>query len=326
MGWTTVTGAASYVERLRSLVGPRRIMLTAVGVLARDESGRVLLHRRTDFDVWGIPGGALELDETLEQCGRREVLEQTGYEVGSLELLGVYSEPELAVRYPNGDETLWVTVTFEAKVAGEGGSFERSESSDVRFFALDELPEILYPHRRMVTDLTATDRPVFGTPISEPVTVPQIPNIRSVIGTAPYIAPGVCGVVVDEAGRVLVGRRGDDGSWFFPGGGIDLGENAAAAVIREVEEETGIEVEIDRLLGVHCESELRSYPNGDRTKGVVFFFRCVPVGGTVQPDGVETTGLRWLTADELTRLDLDQARRLACDAVVACLDEGWFVV
>lgn len=98
-----------------------------------------MLLRRTDLDVWGIPGGALELSETLEECGERQVLEETGCELGSLELLGVYSEPELAVRHPNGDEALWVTVTFDAKVVGEGRWCDRPESSGVGFFALDEL-------------------------------------------------------------------------------------------------------------------------------------------------------------------------------------------
>jgi ADP-ribose pyrophosphatase YjhB (NUDIX family) len=66
----------SYIEWIRSQVGHRRIFLAFTSVVLRDDEDRVLLQRRTDFDVWGLPGGILELDEDLLSCARRELLER----------------------------------------------------------------------------------------------------------------------------------------------------------------------------------------------------------------------------------------------------------
>ena len=60
----------SYVDWLRKKIGTRKVFLPFSSVVARDEHGRILLQRRTDFDFWGLPGGVLELDEDLETCAR----------------------------------------------------------------------------------------------------------------------------------------------------------------------------------------------------------------------------------------------------------------
>lgn len=101
----------------------------------------------------------------------------------------------------------------------------------------------------------------------------------------------VAGVVVREDGRVLAAKRADNGRWEAPGGVLELDESPEDGAAREVWEETGIRVAVDRLTGV--------YKN--MVKGVVaLVFLCRPVGGAEQTSS-ETTALEWLTPDEVRK-------------------------
>lgn len=75
---------------------------------------------------------------------------------------------------------------------------------------------------------------------------PYVRRMRAHIGKELLLLPGVSAVVRDDAGRVLLARRGDNGRWSLPAGVIDPGEQPADAVLREVLEETGVHVEIER--------------------------------------------------------------------------------
>jgi ADP-ribose pyrophosphatase YjhB (NUDIX family) len=99
----------------------------------------------------------------------------------------------------------------------------------------------------------------------------------------------VAGVVVRDDGRVLVVQRRDNGRWEAPGGVLELGETFEEGVRREVAEETGVDVAVDRLAGV--------YKN--MTRGVVsLVFRCRPIGGApIETD--EAQNVCWLTPDEV---------------------------
>src|SRR3954464_15525199 len=98
----------------------------------------------------------------------------------------------------------------------------------------------------------------------------------------------VAGVVVDKAGRVLVIQRRDNGRWEPPGGILERDETFEEGVAREVAEETGVNVEVDRLTGV--------YKN--MTRGIVaLVYRCHAVAGTAHPTG-ESAAIDWITADE----------------------------
>lgn len=71
----------------------------SVTVLVRDGDGRVLMVRRADNGLWSIPGGKLELGETIAECGRREVEEETGVRVEVTGLVGVFSDPGHVIAY-----------------------------------------------------------------------------------------------------------------------------------------------------------------------------------------------------------------------------------
>src|SRR3954469_13147349 len=98
----------------------------------------------------------------------------------------------------------------------------------------------------------------------------------------------VAGVVVDEAGRVLVIQRRDNGRWEAPGGILERDETFEEGVAREVAEETGIAVEVERLTGV--------YKN--MTRGIVaLVYRCHPLAGTAGPTS-ESVAVDWLTPEQ----------------------------
>ncbi|MFJ8668552.1 NUDIX hydrolase [Streptomyces sp. NPDC093600] len=105
----------------------------------------------------------------------------------------------------------------------------------------------------------------------------------------PLHSVSVAGVVVREDGRILAIRRADNGTWEPPGGVLELDERPEQGTAREVLEETGLCVEVERLTGV--------YKN--MTRGVVaLVFRCRPVGGQ-ESTSVESTAVEWLTRDEV---------------------------
>jgi 8-oxo-dGTP diphosphatase len=108
----------------------------------------------------------------------------------------------------------------------------------------------------------------------------------------PKHSVSVAGIVVNDRGQVLVIRRADNGHWEPPGGVLELDESFEHGVIREVHEETGVRVTVDRLTGV--------YKN--MARGVVaIVFRCTPASDAA-PDSDEATSIRWLDPNAVTGL------------------------
>lgn len=134
-----------YIEDLRSVVGNHPLILVGVAVAVINENGEFLLQKRRD-GVWGVPGGFMEPGESTEETGRREVLEETGLEVGHLNLIGVFSGKQYFVKLPNGDEFHPVTVAYVTKEINGGElKADGEESMEVKFFKVSELPDKLNP-------------------------------------------------------------------------------------------------------------------------------------------------------------------------------------
>ena len=108
------------------------------------------------------------------------------------------------------------------------------------------------------------------------------------MAATPKHSVSVAGIVVRDDGRVLVIKRDDNGSWEAPGGVLELDESFEAGVQREVLEETGLAVTVERLTGV--------YKN--LTHGIVaLVYRCQPAGG--EPHTTEEAReVRWMTVEE----------------------------
>ncbi|ULG71985.1 NUDIX hydrolase [Macrococcus brunensis] len=93
-----------YVKYLREMVGNQPIILPGASVVIFNEKNQVLLQLRKDNNLWGLPGGAMNLSESFEDTAKREVYEETGLTINDLKLLNIFSGASLHYIYPNGDE------------------------------------------------------------------------------------------------------------------------------------------------------------------------------------------------------------------------------
>jgi ADP-ribose pyrophosphatase YjhB (NUDIX family) len=117
----------------------------------------ILLQQRTDNRLWGLPGGAVEFGESVEEAVVREVREETGLDVRPQRLIGVYSAPanHQIVTYPDGNVIHYVSSSFECRIVG-GAATGGPESLAVRWWPLDALPPELMPmHRIRIEDALA---------------------------------------------------------------------------------------------------------------------------------------------------------------------------
>jgi 8-oxo-dGTP pyrophosphatase MutT (NUDIX family) len=132
-------GATGYLGRLRECVGHDLLLSPAAAACIRDREGRILLLRRGDGeDLWGFPGGAIEPGERADEAVVREVREETGLAVEPVALIGVYSGPEYAFAYPNGDWVQPVTLFFGCRVLGGDLQPDMQEITDARYYGPDD--------------------------------------------------------------------------------------------------------------------------------------------------------------------------------------------
>ena len=121
----------------------------SVSAVIFDRRGRLLLQQRSDGGQWGLPGGSVEIGESITAAAAREVLEETGLTVRVRRLIGVYSDPALqVVRYPDGNVWHYVSVCFECTVKG-GELTTCDETLALEYFSLRRLPATLLPNHRI---------------------------------------------------------------------------------------------------------------------------------------------------------------------------------
>jgi ADP-ribose pyrophosphatase YjhB (NUDIX family) len=122
-----------------------------------DDHQRVLLHRRRDFNVWALPGGQIELNETGEAAATREVCEETGYAIEIQRLVGEYSRPQMT----NGTQLIYVGCVVGGTPIQQG-----PETREVKWFPLNALPLSLpTAHRVVIQDTIAN----FSKPIKKTI-------------------------------------------------------------------------------------------------------------------------------------------------------------
>lgn len=129
-----------YIRRVRKSIGPDLLLLPSVAVLPRDAAGRVLLVRQSDTGQWATIGGSVEVDEHPATAAVREAEEEAGVAVELTRLLTALGGPEFRITYPNGDETAYVSIVYEARVTAGTPAPDHDETIEVAWFHPDELP------------------------------------------------------------------------------------------------------------------------------------------------------------------------------------------
>jgi ADP-ribose pyrophosphatase YjhB (NUDIX family) len=124
------------------------------------------------------------------------------------------------------------------------------------------------------------------------------------------IVPAVSAVVTDAAGRALLIHRTDNGKWALPGGGVEFGESVSEAILREVREETGIDIEIIGLVGIYSDPKhVIAYDDGEVRQQFSICFRCREVGGALRGSS-ESSEVRWVEPAAIAGLDMHPAQRM----------------
>jgi 8-oxo-dGTP pyrophosphatase MutT (NUDIX family) len=132
----------------------------ATSAVVFDPSERVLLARRRDTGLWCLPGGIMEPGESVAEAVVREVREETGFVVAPVQLIGVYSNPDLLVSYPDGRKHHPVVLCFRCKLTG-GGAELGEETLQVGFHPLHDLPPLVPQHHQRLEDARAGREAAF---------------------------------------------------------------------------------------------------------------------------------------------------------------------
>lgn len=134
----------------------RRIgeLKAGVAVIILNEESQVLLQKRADVGLWGIPSGHIEIGETVSEATIREVKEETNLDIRIKKLIGVYSDPNSQVfEYPNGKVVHFITTCFLAEIIGGKLKCNSSESLEIKFFNYQNLPHnLLKMHPQWLDD------------------------------------------------------------------------------------------------------------------------------------------------------------------------------
>ncbi|MGW5332409.1 NUDIX hydrolase [Streptomyces bauhiniae] len=132
---------------------------------------------------------------------------------------------------------------------------------------------------------------------------PDAPQANSVV-------PSVTAVVVNALGELLMIHRTDNDLWAIPGGGHDVGETISDTVVREVEEETGIKVVVQNVVGVYTNPQhVMAYDDGEVRQQFSICFRARPVGGELRTSS-ESKEVRWVPPTDVASLNVHPSIRL----------------
>jgi ADP-ribose pyrophosphatase YjhB (NUDIX family) len=132
----------SYLEKLRNIIGSQRIITNSIRAIVLDNEGSALFIRRRGDKKWGMPAGAMELNESVLDCLKREVKEETGLDVVLATLIAIYSSPikqSFTDRFGNEHQI----IEYLFRVDEWTGVLEKETdaSIDANFFPMDDLPE-----------------------------------------------------------------------------------------------------------------------------------------------------------------------------------------
>ena len=121
-----------------------RTQKVTVDIIIRFKGGIVLIKRKNPPLGWALPGGIVELDETLENAARREAKEETGLDVQLIKQLHTYSDPDRDKR--------WHSITTVFLAEGKGELSAGDDAAEAEVWNIDRLPELVFDHKRIILD------------------------------------------------------------------------------------------------------------------------------------------------------------------------------
>jgi 8-oxo-dGTP pyrophosphatase MutT (NUDIX family) len=137
-------------------------LVPSVNVIVANDEGEILLIRRSDNDNWSLPGGAIELGESLAQAGTRETEEESGIDCEITGLVGIYTDPKHVLHYTSNDEVRQeFTIVLTGRPVG-GQPTPSDESSEVRWVDPSDLPGYMMDRsmrRRLERYLSSEEAP-----------------------------------------------------------------------------------------------------------------------------------------------------------------------
>lgn len=130
------------VDYLDDAAAPKANRLVpAASAIVTDKRGRILLHRRSDNDLWGLPGGTMEIGESIAETIIREVEEETGLDVQPMYIVGIYTNPGHVIAYSDGEVRQEFSICFACSVTG-GELRVSDESTALSFFTAKQIERI----------------------------------------------------------------------------------------------------------------------------------------------------------------------------------------
>ncbi|WP_217197605.1 NUDIX hydrolase [Streptomyces buecherae] len=124
-------------------------MVVAASAVVTDDEGRILLQRRRDNELWALPGGGMDMSDSLPGCAVREVREETGLDVEITGLVGTYTDPPHVIAYTDGEVRRQFNVCFTARVLG-GTLTISDESTELRFVAPEAVEDLPMHHTQQL--------------------------------------------------------------------------------------------------------------------------------------------------------------------------------
>ena len=272
-------------------------MNIGVSGLIVNQSGEVLVIQRDDTRTWALPGGSLDPGESPMVGVAREVEEETGFKVLPVRLV--------SVGFATWGERNLLSFTFRCLLRG-GQARTSAESLQVGFTPTNPLGVSMLPvhQKRIETGIRHKGGPpdwqTYEPTTRERAALVALTNVvypvknlmRRLRGAGEYVPPpkwkmGVFCVIRNENGEVLWAQRRDNGKWNLPGGGVDSKEAPWDAAVREVKEETELDVKLTDLTGVYTKAMQMEH---------VLVFTAEIVGGKLQTTE-ESADFQWLPAD-----------------------------
>ena len=125
--------------------------MTGAAIIIYQEN-KVLLQKRKDNGYWAIHGGAVEIGEIVEEAAKRELYEETGLIANNIVLFDVYSGEDRLFTYPNGDKVYLIGIVYMCKDFSGNLKLETDETSDLKWFKVNEYPEHIHPPNKRLLD------------------------------------------------------------------------------------------------------------------------------------------------------------------------------